>query len=170
MNEPAPPCAPAPRITMAEHGGPAWRELVALRARVLRTPLGLAYTAEQLALEEQQLHLALWRDAVIAGGVLVVPPDEAGTARLRQMAVDPCFAGRGFGRALAGRAEAEARRFGARAMALSAREAAIGFYEKLGYRPEGACFIEVTLPHRRMVKRLARGSLSERNGLPAPVL
>jgi hypothetical protein len=37
---------------------------------------------------------------------------------------------------------------------LDARETAVGFYKKLGYAIGGDEFIEVTVPHFRMVKRL----------------
>ena len=38
---------------------------------------------------------------------------------------------------------------------LHARRSAIGFYRKLGYETVGREFTEVTLPHRKMVKRIA---------------
>ena len=39
-------------------------------------------------------------------------------------------------------------------MTLHAREAAVPFYERLGYLSEGEPFDEVGLPHRAMRKRL----------------
>ena len=37
---------------------------------------------------------------------------------------------------------------------LNARDTAAGFYRKLGYRKVGGEFVEVTIPHWKMVKRL----------------
>jgi predicted GNAT family N-acyltransferase len=39
-------------------------------------------------------------------------------------------------------------------MVMHARKSALGFYEKLGYTPEGDEFEEVTIPHYLMRKKL----------------
>ena len=141
-------------IVRAAPGSAERRAMLALRTRVLRAPLGLSYSEAQLAGEQGQLHLALLRDGAVLGALLAVPPDAEGTARLRQMAIDPGFERRGFGSALVGRAEEILAGMGAAAVTLSARQNAVGFYEKLGYAARGAPFVEVTLPHRTMGKRL----------------
>ena len=129
--------------------------MVVLRHRVLRAPLDLTFSAEQLAAEADQIHLALWQDDVLAGTLLLVLPDQDGEGRLRQMAIRPDRERRGLGTSLARRGEDALRRLGATSARLAARENAIGFYERLGYAAEGASFIEVTLPHRLMRKCLA---------------
>ncbi len=143
-----------PLLTMERFGGPGWREMVALRHRVLRAPLGLHFTDADLAAEAGQLHLALRLGDSLAGTVLLLPPDPDGSAKLRQMAIDPALTGRGLGTLLLRHAEAELRRHGATEARLSARATATGFYARLGYIPEGEPFIEVTLPHRLMRHRL----------------
>ena len=155
-----------PRITIAAIGSRAHREMIALRHRVLRAPLGLAFTPAQLAAEHHQVHLALWRNRRVVGTTLLVPPDDSGTARLRQMAVDPAFAGRGLGRALLRRAEAELAGWGTVRIVLSARQTARGFYERFGYVAQGDAFTEVTIPHVQMVKLLSpvRGRASPGSG------
>ena len=144
---------PPPRIVLETFGGDAWHAMVALRHRVLRAPLGLAFTNADLAAEADQLHLALWLGNTLAGTVLLLPPDR-NSAKLRQMAIDPASAGRGLGTLLLCHAEAELRRLGATEAWLSARATAIGFYARCGYIPEGDPFTEVTLPHRLMRHRL----------------
>ena len=52
------------------------------------------------------------------------------------------------------RGEDELRRLRASGARLSARATAIGFYQRLGYVAEGEPFLEVTLPHRLMRRRL----------------
>ena len=143
-----------PSVTIEAWGGGGWLEMVALRHHVLRAPLGLAFSREQLEAETGQIHLALWLEAELAGTLLLLPPDAQGEARLRQMAIRPHLERRGLGRLLVGHGEGELRRLGATGAWLSARETAIGFYAALGYVAEGAAFTEVTLPHRRMRKRL----------------
>jgi predicted GNAT family N-acyltransferase len=39
-------------------------------------------------------------------------------------------------------------------LSLHARKSAIGFYRKLGYAAVGKEFIEVTVPHQKMIKKL----------------
>ncbi len=141
------------RIVQERFGGGGWGEMVALRHRVLRAPLALSFGAEQLADEVDQIHLALWKGDVLAGTLLLMPPDQHGEGKLRQMAIRPDMERRGFGTTLMRHGERELQQLGATGARLTARENAIGFYERLGYAVEGAWFIEVTLPHRLMRRR-----------------
>ncbi|WP_428395041.1 GNAT family N-acetyltransferase [Lichenicoccus sp.] len=142
-------------IVTAAYGDDTWHAMVALRRRVLRAPLGLDYDPAQLDAERDQLHLAVIHDGMVAGTLLIVPPDPLGTGRLRQMAVAPELRRRGFGAALVRHAEALLGGMGAVCIGLSARESAVAFYEALGFAPCGAPYVEVTLPHVRMGKRLS---------------
>ena len=75
-----------------------------LRHAVLREPLGLSFTAEELATEENQLHFGLFEpeDNLIACVVAVrLSPTDA---RIRQMAVSPGHQRRGLGTRLMKRA------------------------------------------------------------------
>ena len=143
-------------ILPAAHGGAAWRETVRLRHAVLRAPLGLAFSDDELAREASQLHLALHAQGRLAGVVVLVPPDAGPpTWKLRQMAVAPELRGRGIGTALVTAAEASVRARGGERVLLHARADAVPFYARLDYAAEGAMFEEVTIPHRRMTRRLA---------------
>ena len=130
--------------------------MVALRHDVLRAPLGLSFSAADLAAEAGQIHLALWQDSVLAGTLLLIAPDPDGGATLRQMAIRPGLEGRGFGRLLVARGEQELVESGIRDVRLSARLSAVGFYARLGYVADGGLFIEKTLPHRLMRKTLGQ--------------
>jgi GNAT superfamily N-acetyltransferase len=141
----------APALRWTEHGTAEYAALVELRREVLRRPLGMDYTAEQLAAEKDQLHLGAW-DGARAVGCLALLLNASGEARMRQVAVAPDAQGRGVGRLLVEEFEAEARRQGASRMTLHARLTALVFYEKLGYRAEGETYLEVGLPHRSMSK------------------
>jgi hypothetical protein len=74
---------------------------------------------------------------------------------MRQVAVVPELQGQGIGRAMVEYSEALARTVGFTRMILHARETAVAFYEKLGYAKVGERFVEVTIPHWAMAKRLA---------------
>ena len=144
------------RITIEETGSIGWKKMVELRDQVLRAPLGLAFSDEQLAAETGQIHLALWLEDMLVGTLLLLPPDADKQARLRQMAIQPALERRGLGTLLVRHGEGELRRLGATSIRLAARESAVGFYARLGYAIEGVPFIEVTLPHRTMRKLLCR--------------
>ncbi len=140
-------------VRTAPHGSPDYDAAVNLRRAVLRTPLGLDFTPEQLAAEAEDTHfVALDGDALL--GAVVMTPYNATTVKLRQMAVSPAAQGRGVGAALIRAFEDHARAQGTAAITLAARVSAQGFYTATGYKSEGDVFEEVTIPHIRMSKAL----------------
>lgn len=145
-----------PVLTPIEHGSPAYDGAVALRRSVLRLPLGLDFSPEELDAERRDWHLAAWSDdEAELTGCLVLSPLGDGIAKMRQVAVAEAWRGRGLGRQLVAFAEDYARDRGIRELVLNARETVVSFYESLGYVAAGDAFVEVTLPHRRMRKTLA---------------
>jgi predicted GNAT family N-acyltransferase len=138
---------------VVEHGSPAWREIVELRRRILRLPLGLDFTEEQLEEERDQAQVGLYEDGRLVACALVYAGD-AETAKVRQVAVEPTEQGKGYGRAVMDACEDVASEMGCRRIVLHARDTAVPFYLALGYEIEGEPFEEVTIPHRRMVKSL----------------
>ncbi len=135
------------------HGSPDYEAAVSLRRRILRTPLGLDFTPEQLAAEADDTHLAAFDGDDIVATVVLSPYDDA-TLKLRQMAVDPTLHGQSVGSQLLRAAEDLARADGRTRIVLAARVTAEGFYHRHGYAREGDIFTEVTIPHVRMVKSL----------------
>ena len=136
------------------HGSGDYRACVELRNAVLRRPLGMSLSPDQLAGEAGDLHLAYrLGEAVVACAVL--SPLDGARVRLRQMAVAPAHRNQGIGTRLLAFAESTARGRGFRECLLHAREGAVGFYARQGYRAVGPPFVEVTLAHRLMRKPLA---------------
>ena len=127
---------------------------VALRHEVLRVPLGLAFTVDQLASESGSHHLAAFDGEGRILGCLMLTPQAAGEVQMRQVAVKPEMQGTGLGRALVEEAERRARGLGFARMMLHARDKAIGFYDRLGYAREGDLFMEVGIVHQQMAKNL----------------
>ena len=141
-------------LRVAEHGSALYQTSVDLRLRVLRWPLGLDFTSEELAAEASDEHLvAVDDDRVIA--VAVATPLGDGVVKMRQVAVDPEWQGKGVGKALVRFFEERAVANGFNKIVLSAREPAVQFYLPLGYSVEGEPFEEVTIPHRKMIKWLS---------------
>jgi GNAT superfamily N-acetyltransferase len=145
---------------LVEHGTPEYEATVSLRYEVLRKPLGLDFTPEQLAAEVTDLHCALWAFGVPEPpspellACLVLTPQIGGEIKMRQVAVQPDLQGKGLGRILVEFSEQVARQRGFKRMVLNARDTAVDFYLRLGYEIEGEPFTEVTIPHRRMAKSL----------------
>lgn len=140
-------------LKIIDFGTPEYEQMVVLRQNVLRTPLGLTYTQQELDTEKDSIFIVSSENSKILGGCILKNEGE-GKVRLRQMAVTEEFQRKGLGRNLMRFAENVARDMGYRTLIMHARNEAIGFYEKLGYVVTGEEFTEVTIPHRRMEKEL----------------
>ncbi len=141
-------------IIQVEFATPEYDETVALRYKILRLPLGLEFTEEQLAAEYADFHLAAYSEAWILRGCLVLTSKNDKVLKMRQVAVDINSQGRGIGKLLVQASEIFARTHGFETMELNARDTAIAFYEKLNYQKVGEEFVEVNIPHFKMVKSL----------------
>lgn len=141
---------------LIDFASPAYDESIDLRDRVLRQPLNLCFFEEDLSLEYNQLHLALFDNATSElVGVLVLKELEEGVLyQMRQVAIDPVCQGKGLGALLVGDSEKLLKQKGAKELILHARETAIPFYKRLGYKTEGKPYTEVNIPHRNMRKKL----------------
>ncbi len=135
-------------------GSPHHLAAVQLREAVLRRPLGLEFTAEELADEPHCFHLVALAGADVIATLLFKPLD-ARTLKMRQVAVRPDLQRGGIGVRLVRFAEAFARERGCERIVAHARGTAIAFYERLGYAAVGEPFIENTIPHMVVTKTLA---------------
>lgn len=124
-----------------------------LRLQILRKPLGLSFTEEDLAAEIHDILLGCFEDDNLEACCVLTKTDPK-TVRLRQMAVSSNLQGKGIGRVLMSFAENVARDHGYRRLTMHARKSALGFYEKNGYRICSDEFYEVTIPHYVMEKEL----------------
>jgi predicted GNAT family N-acyltransferase len=127
-----------------------------LRDRVLRRPLGLRLSEDDLRGEDEQVHLAAMDDrGRVIGCVLVAFSGNA--AKVRQLAVEEASRARGVGVGLMKRAEQAILARNIRTVTLHGRVTARGFFEKLGYTAVSDVFTEVTIPHLKMQKNLTGG-------------
>ena len=136
------------------HGSPEYQDLVALRRAILRLPLGLDFTDEQLAAEATDIHLGAYHGHGQLVGGLILTPLSPSTLKMRQVAVAESAQHAGVGTALVRRSEELARGLGYHTLVLNARDTAVPFYLKLGYALVGELFVEVGIPHRSMQKHL----------------
>ena len=140
-------------LKIIDHGKAEYQQMVKLRDDILRKPLGLTFTPEELEGEKSNLHIAAYEDDQMLGCCMLVE-ESPQMVRLRQMAVINDLQGKGIGRALMQFAENLARDRGYRRITMHARKNALGFYEKMGYRKVGEEFNEITIPHYVMEKEL----------------
>jgi predicted N-acetyltransferase YhbS len=141
-------------IEEAPVGSNLYAQALALREAILRRPLDLRLTEEELADDAARQHFCAIDNGAVVGSVSLKPLDHE-TLQLKQMAVAEERQGKQVGARLLARAEAWAVANGYRLMILHARIGADGFYARFGYRPEGEPFDEQTIPHIKMTKRLA---------------
>ena len=140
-------------LKLIDYGTNEYQQMITLRNDILRKPLGLHFTPEELENEKNEILIGAFEEDKMIGCCMLVK-EEAKTCRLRQMAVLNNVQGKGIGRALMLFAETIARDRGFRKITMHARETALGFYERLGYKISGEEFGEVTIPHYVMEKNL----------------
>ncbi len=140
-------------LKIIDHGSPEYIQMVKLREAVLRRPLGLNFSPEELDKEKDNMLIGAFEDESMLGCCMLVE-EQPDVVRLRQMAVLNDLQGKGIGRALMNFAENLARDRGYRIIRMHARHNSVGFYEKVGYKVKGDQFIEITIPHYVMEKEL----------------
>lgn len=142
-------------LKVIAYDSPEYERMVALRYKILREPLGLVFTKQDLEKDKNDILLAVsfsGSDDVIGCCILSVLNDI--TVQLRQMAVADFCQGKGLGSELLLFAEQVASDRNYKYVYLHARQVAVGFYKKHGYTIEEDQFTEVGIPHFGMIKRI----------------
>lgn len=134
------------------HGSHEYKKCVALREDILRKPLGLSFTYEELEQEDAHVHIGgVVGETLCATSFLV---DEGKFLRIKQVAVREDLQGKGIASAMMQFCEVYGLENGFKEIYCHAREAAVPFYRKNQYLPEGEPFMEISIPHRKMRKIL----------------
>ncbi len=135
------------------HVSPEYKLAVDLREDILRKPLGLAFTCEELEKEKDHFQIAGFiGDRVVATAVLV---PEGNIFKMQRVAVREGFQNQGIASAMMKFCEDSALKNGFKEIYCHARETAVLSYKKNDYIPEGNYFEEQTIPHLKMRKSLA---------------
>ncbi len=137
------------------YGTPEHEEMINLRNRILREPLGLIFSDEDLKKEKKDFLLCCCNeknDKIV--GCCVLTPLNDSVLQLRQMAVESFRQRKGVGAGVLLFAEKVAKKNHYKYIYLHARKEAVGFYEKFGYNIESDEFIEVGIPHYEMLKNI----------------
>jgi len=140
-------------LKQIDHGSKEYQQMVALRYQILRQPLGLSFSTDELDKEKDNLLIAAFDDDEMLGCCMLTPKNSQ-MLQIRQMAVQNNLQGKGIGASLMSFIENLARDKGYKCLMMHARNTAIGFYEKFGYKVIGSEFIKVDVPHHVMEKML----------------
>lgn len=140
-------------LKQIDHGSKLYQQMVQLRLDILRKPLGLSFTKEELDKEKDDILIGSFDEDQMLGCCILTKIDDR-RIRLRQMVVQKNLQGKGIGESIISFAENIARDKGYKILMMHARDTAIGFYEKYGYVVKGEQFIEVKTNHHVMEKRL----------------
>lgn len=138
-------------IRLVEFQSPEYLDTVALRDKILRQPLGLAFNQEELDAEGNQFHVAAYIDDQIVGCMALLPIDDK-HLKMRQVAVDDGHQGQGIGTRLVSYAEEFSIKKGFCCIELHARKTSKQFYDDLAYTTISDEFTEVGIPHVKMEK------------------
>ena len=138
-------------IQIVEYNSVLQEKSVELRYKVLREPLGLVYTPEQLASEWDEIHIVAIKEEEVIGAMVLKKEDNA-CLKMRQVAVDSSQQRTGIGKKLVRFSELYAQQHHYKRMELHARENAKDFYLSLNYLIVGDRFTEVGIPHFKMKK------------------
>lgn len=141
--------------TQIEFGTPECDQALRLRDLVLRQPLGMVFDPDDIAKEFDSYHFACFEvktHQMVA--TLILKPITSDVVKMRQVAVDPSLQSTGIGTMLVNESEIFAKNNGFKKIELNARDTAVPFYLKSGYKREGDVFKEVGIDHYFMYKLL----------------
>ncbi|MGC6427044.1 MAG: GNAT family N-acetyltransferase [Akkermansiaceae bacterium] len=131
----------------------AYRDLLNLRFRELRVPLGLTWSVDDLKWEQLERHFGM-RLGEIWVGVCVVRELSGKAVKIRQVAIASEYQGQHFGWLMMAQLLKLLGEEGVAEVEIHARKNVIGFYKKLGFQCQGPEFEEIGIRHRKMTREL----------------
>lgn len=137
-----------------EFGTPEYDQAISLRDKILRKPLKLEFSEDQIAEEYNQIHFGCFDHHYNLLACLSYQVKEGGTLKMRQVAVDDSLQNKGIGSAVVKFTEQWAKYKNYKKIILHARDTAVTFYLKLHYIQNGKPFTEVGILHYAMEKIL----------------
>lgn len=133
------------------YGSDEYEESIDLRNELFRRPWGLNIRDEDLTADQDMTMFGAYDKDRLIGTIFLVEEDED-TARIKSVAIDENYQGKGLGRYLMNYVEDIAKERGYRKIDLMARVSSQEFYEKLGYEAMSKPYDYMTIPHLDMVK------------------
>lgn len=137
---------------IVDYGSKDYKKAVALREEILRRPLGLFFTKEELELEKEQIHVVGFLEHEMCTTAVLVPNGDE--MKMQRVASKVQFQGKGIGSALVGFCEEYSKKHGFKSIYCHARGTAVRFYLKNQFELEGEPFDEDGIPHQKMRKAI----------------
>lgn len=141
-------------IRKIEYDSDAYKEVLELRNKVMRIPLGTSVYDEDLSGEKDALILGCYEDGVLVGTTVMSYHGDA--CKIDTLCIDTDVQRGGIGTLLLQELEKRAKEAGYVWMTMDARVSAQKFYEKYGYSAVGETY-ELPfshIPHVHMEKKL----------------
>ena len=132
---------------------PHYQQALTLRQDILRKPLNMTITPKDIEGEENDIHVGGFHEGRLIAYCIISPLDSS-KCKIRQVCVSKTMQGTGIGSKLMEFAEEIAMHHGFEIVMLHARKTVISWYESLNYEIIGDEFIEVGIPHFKMIKNL----------------
>lgn len=123
-----------------------------IREEELREPLGLSLTEDDVLGENKQIHFCAFDGEKVVGTAILALDGKK--YRLRQVAVAKKYQGKHVGEKLLQSCENYAKKVCMDEIYCNARQSVENFYKKNGFAVQGDVFIEKTLPHVLMTKKI----------------
>jgi predicted GNAT family N-acyltransferase len=140
-------------ILLTDSNSKYYEEVLMIRQDVLRTPLGLTLSQEDIEDDKnQQIIIALDNEKVV--GCLFVKIVSQDKVKFRQMAIAEKYQHQGIGKSIIRFAEDFCILNQHKKIELHARKTAIDFYQKQHFQMLGEVFYEVGISHIKMVKQI----------------
>jgi ribosomal protein S18 acetylase RimI-like enzyme len=126
-----------------------------LRWRILRKPWNQPKGSEKDELEDQSIHIMVCNEERIPAGVGRAHFNSLDEAQIRYMAVEEKLQGKGIGTLILNELERKIIEKGSGYIVLNARDNAIKFYERHGYKiVKEAHVLFDAIPHYKMIKKV----------------
>lgn len=141
------------RCKTCSYGDPLYLRALAVRDEVLRRPLGLSFSLHDLKQEAEHFFLVALDGSKVVGTSQWSKSSEE-VIRVKQVAVLFEYQSMGVGRLMNEFIERWCENNGLTTIELHARKVAFGFYLQLGFDFVGDEFLEVNIPHKKMMKKI----------------
>jgi predicted GNAT family N-acyltransferase len=129
-----------------------WTNAVRLREKILREPLGTAFTDEELEEEKNHIQIAGFLDNELVATAVLVPEGEE--MKMQRVVVAENLRSKNIGSQMMAFCEKVATDRNVKVMYCHARDSAVSFYSKNLYEKEGDYFDEDGIPHLKMKKKV----------------
>lgn len=138
-------------IKIIDYASDEYEKSIDLRDQLFRKPWGLNIRDDDLSADQDMTMFGAYDKGRLIGTIFLAE-DNKNIARIKSVAIDENYQGKGLGRYLMNYVEDIARDKGYKKINLMGRVSSQEFYEKLGYKAISKVYDYKTIPHLDMQK------------------